>query len=269
MFSEPTLMLNWKWENSPDLKVATCFKYLNESVFSAEITGDLVKLSNSNCLENPTLRFLCINTHNFGFKVSHVFYSIQLLEYDTPTSWVPMQQAAASKFCSDESFICCFSAPLETIHPTKIFSISFCVQISNSIDNFHYDMVDTTWARQLWSAAIDRQLTDVVIWIGREKFEAHQVILSARSPIFDAHIKSQIRWNGQTTKPTILIPDIYAKIAKPFFEFLYTGSLSVPADENLFSLAQRFQVETLITICKLATRPLPDTDTLTSVLLSL
>jgi hypothetical protein len=227
-------------------------------VFSAEITGNLVNRSTSNSLENPTLRFLCINSQNLGFEVSQVFYSIQRHENDYPTSWVPMQ------FRSVENFICSFSARLKTtVNPIKIFSISFFVPIINSINNYHCEMVDTTWERQLWSAAIHRQLTDVEIWIGREKFEVHRVILSARSLIFDYQIQCQIRCNGEKRKTVFVLPESYAKIAKPFFEFLYTGFLTVSPDENLLSLAQMFDVETLISICELASaRPLPDTDTL-------
>jgi hypothetical protein len=220
--------------------------------------------SQQNSLENPTIRFICINTQNLGFKVSQVFYSIQRLEHDCPTSSIPLQLAATNQFCAVENFICSFSAPLNTtVHPIKIFSISFCVQIINSINNYHCEMVDTTWERQLWSAAIDRQLTDVEIWIGREKFEVHRVILSARSLIFDYQIQCQIRCNGEKRKTVFVLPESYAKIAKPFFEFLYTGFLTVSPDENLLSLAQMFDVETLISICELASaRPLPDTDTL-------
>ena len=242
VFSEPTLILNWKWEKSQDLKAFTRFQYLNEDVFSADISGDVVKLSVSN---------------QVGFKVSNVSYSIERFEHDSPSTWIPMQRSSSS----NENFNYCYSVQLGTVHAIEIFSFNFRVQISSFIDNFCYEMVDTTWARQLWSAATDRQLTDVVIWIGREKLEAHQVILSARSPILDAHIKSQIRWNGQETKTAILLPEIYSKVAKPFLEFLYTGSLSVSANDNLLlSLAKRFEVETLITICQLASRSLPDKD---------
>jgi hypothetical protein len=212
--SEPTLILKWKWENSPDLKVATCFNYLNESVFSAEITGNLVNRSTSNSLENPTLRFLCINSQNLGFEVSQVFYSIQRHENDYPTSWVPMQ------FRSVENFICSFSARLKTtVNPIKIFSISFFVPIINSINNYHCEMVDTTWERQLWSAAIDRQLTDVEIWIGREKFEVHRVILSARSLIFDYHIQCQIRCNGEKEKRFLCFLRLMLKSQNLFLNF--------------------------------------------------
>ena len=57
--------------------------------------------------------------------------------------------------------------------------IKFRVKIVNTNEN--YCFVDSTWSTDLLS---EKQFTDVDIFVGQNKLQAQQVVLSARSPVF-------------------------------------------------------------------------------------
>jgi hypothetical protein len=128
-------------------------------------------------------------------------------------------------------------------------------------------MMDVSWLTQLWKAAEDEKLTDLDVYVGQEKLmEAHQVILSARSPVL-SNLLSNMTKNGKAT--ITFEADIDFNIVKHFLYFLYTGSSKINlSNKQYLALAENYEVETLSKICNLAMVSSPDVDEVTNFLLA-
>ena len=104
-------------------------------------------------------------------------------------------------------------------------------------------------------------MTDVEIIVGLDdplvSFLAHRFILSARSPVFDAMLNGDFE---EARTWIIRISDVHPDLFAHFFHFLYTGKLRPFIGEDrrlkrdLFALTDRYQVDTLMHIC----RPAPE-----------
>jgi ABC-type transporter Mla MlaB component len=134
-------------------------------------------------------------------------------------------------------------------------NVHFRIEMTSTIENYHYEMMDTSWTTQLWQAALDQQLTDVEIFIGETKIEAHRVVLSARSPVLSVLLD-----NVSHVKPSVAIEEnMDVDVVKHFLKFLYTGCLEMSAtNKQLLELAELYQVKTLMKICQLANCISPD-----------
>ena len=65
-------------------------------------------------------------------------------------------------------------------------TVSFDIKIASTICNYYYDMMDDAWMKDFWTAATNKKLTDVEIFVGTVKLmEAHRIILSSRSPVLN------------------------------------------------------------------------------------
>ena len=149
-------------------------------------------------------------------------------------------------------------------HPT---SLNFYVQMINTIPNYDFKFVDATWGEQIWSSAIAKKYTDVEFLVGDQSFAAHRFILSVRSPVFAAMFNSGMA-EAKTGRVRIN-DDIDPKIFRSFLEFLYVGDLrSFKGKEQLFALADKYEVETLMALCKPTTEQPMDVDDFTKALLA-
>ena len=250
--STSNLLYNWEWDDLPDFSAIPLkyFPYRNERLFSAHVTGKCVRLVGSMSLETPILRLTLARLRKTGCKVEDVYFCLNNGQRDPQVPrWIKMTRASFG-----------FSAPLETLYSNHRYSISFCLKIASAVDNYHYEMMDATWATQLWSAAINRQLTDVEILVGSNKLEAHRVVLSSRSAILEALL------SGNTQTITIEA-DVDFPVVEQFLKFLYTGKLDFPAEnEQLLVLADIYEVITLKKLCQLACRAPPSVAEVTSSL---
>ena len=103
---------------------------------------------------------------------------------------------------------------------------------------------------QLWKSACTKQLNDVEFLVGKKSFWAHRFIVSARSPVFAAMFSSDMI---EATKGKVEIVDTEADVFETFLKFLYTGTLepfSLASDDRLSALADEYQVETLLALCR-------------------
>jgi len=137
------------------------------------------------------------------------------------------------------------------------FVVTFRVELSGAVNNFTNKPVDVTWNQQLWAAAVNREMTDVEFLVGEETFGAHRSLLSARSPVFGAMFTSGMK---EAKTGRVRIVDIDPTAFEHFLKFLYTGMLESSAmGEELFTIADKYQVETLMELCHPSTQP-ADTD---------
>ena len=101
--------------------------------------------------------------------------------------------------------------------------------------------------------------------VGEEAFGAHRSLRSARSPVFATMFASGMK---EADTGQVRIEDVDPSTFKRFLKFLYTGMLEPSADrEEIFVLADKYQVETLMNYCRPATEP-TDVDEFTEVFLS-
>lgn len=228
-------------------------------------------------IKKYSLSFFCANLNNIGCKVNEVSFSLNSGDgktgNSTSTTWIKMKQ----KNSRNAGLFLLFTGPVNpSVEPP--FSVNFCVKMTGSIPNYRYELMDTIWSKQLWSAAENCELTDVEMWVGSKKLEAHRVILSARSPVFNALLN---RINNATNHPinhednndvlkfSISIGgDFDFVIVQQFVAFLYTGILNIsPANEQLLEVAKMYEVETLKKICQLANQ-IPNAEEITTSLLT-
>ncbi len=134
------------------------------------------------------------------------------------------------------------------------FTVTFHVKLCSTVPNFINKMIDSTWSEQLWAAAVNKKMTDVEFVVDEEAFGAHRSLLSARSPVFTAMFASGMK-EAETGK--VRIDDVDPATFRQFLKFLYTGTVELSSlNGELFTVADRYQVETLMELC----RPASETD---------
>jgi len=101
---------------------------------------------------------------------------------------------------------------------------------------------------------LSKELSDVLIECKDKKFEAHQVILSSRSPVFRGMFQADMKEKkSQHVEVKDLEPDLVAEMLK----FIYTGSC-VATEENpdldmvsdLLVASDKYQIVTLKNVCQ-------------------
>lgn len=204
------------------------------------------------------VHFICVNHRKF---VKEVLYSTNY------TNWFEMKPKNAKQKWEKSEML--FFVAKADINFEKIGqqTIVFDIKMLSTIPNYSYEMMDKSWANQLWEAAVHGWFTDVDIFVGPNKImEAHQVILSARS----STLKTLLGNLKDKGKSTIIFPKEFDPlVVKHFLYFLYTGSAKVSfKNRQLLQLATDHKVETLIQVCTLATVDPPDVDEVTDFLLA-
>ena len=93
-----------------------------------------------------------------------------------------------------------------------------------------------------------KTLTDLVIQVQEEKFDAHKIILSARSSVFLAMFQSDLT-EKQTN--TVKIEDIEPAVFKEVLRFIYTDQVENMDElaEGLLAAAERYMLELLKEKC--------------------
>ena len=140
-------------------------------------------------------------------------------------------------------------------------NITFHVKLSSSSHTFDYQLVDATWTQQLLAAAQRKQFTDVEFLVDGKVFAAHRFIVSSRSSVFAAMFSD----NGmvENNAGTVTINDTDPDVFETFLKFLYTGTLepfSLADDDGLRALADKYQVDTLVSVCQSFTPKLSKED---------
>jgi hypothetical protein len=101
-------------------------------------------------------------------------------------------------------------------------------------------------------------LTDIEFLVGGRAFAAHRFIVSSRSPVFAAMFRSDMI---EANTGTVTINDTDPDVFETFLKFLYTGTLepiSLADDERLQTLANKYQVDTLVSFSSEAKEDLID-----------
>jgi len=255
----------WKlnqWGEDHSIISARAFEYNEEKVFRAQAKSCLSQLSNFNYY-NYSVTLLSFRRHESGNNVEEVFCTLN--SKSEIWDWKKMDE---NQTAANETMFQMFTSIGEQSHCKPLsppISVTFHAKVVKTVDNYGFKFVDSTWNEQIWTAAVDKKFTDVEFVVGDQSFTAHRFILSARSPVFAAMFKS-----GMTEARTgqVHIEDVDPSIFRTFLEFLYVGTLtSFSGKEQLFALADKYQVETLMTLCQPCSEPM-DVDDFTKALLA-
>ena len=143
----------------------------------------------------------------------------------------------------------------------------FWISVVETIPNYSFMLCDTLAAEQLWRLAADCQFTDIKFHVGDRIFNAHKMIVAARSPVMMAMFMSDMT---ESKTNNVKIDDCDPAVFERFLAFLYTGKLDESANhlEQLYAVADKYQVDTLKNLCQSAPAEL-DAAELTSLILLL
>ncbi|XP_046462631.1 uncharacterized protein LOC124208806 [Daphnia pulex] len=242
---ESTFRVVWIFEGRESAEKPLAIDYQNENLFSLHLKDGIV-------------HFICVNHRKF---VIQVLYSINC------SNWIEMK-AKSVRQQLEKSEMLFFAAQVD-VNFEQLFqqSIMFDIQMVQTIADYSYEMMDVSWMTQLWEAALGCRHTDVEIFVGQNKLmEAHQMVLSARSPVLNGLLRN-LKENGKSR--ISFHKGIEAHVVEHFLYFLYTGSSRMTFKNKQFlGLAEMHQVETLTKVCELAIVASPDVEEVTNFLLS-
>ena len=129
-------------------------------------------------------------------------------------------------------------------------TITFGVYITECLEQYRYQLSDVLFAEQLWTAALNKQWTDVEFAVKNHVFAAHRAILAARSPVLFSSFKPGI------ADSRIKIDHTSPMAFEIFLQFLYTGifrgNTNKGINEEVLHLADKYQLTTLKSLCQLA-----------------
>jgi len=245
----------WNWNQWKELDLSTtsaeAFHYKKEKLFRAQVKTGTRSMSREICHELVATLLSCHGQRS-GCKIQKVDCSLTMNHKDRNWIWEEMNEKVDA---SDEGMLQMFTKNATKAKSWQIsndysppFAITFHVKVVNTIANYDFKFIDMTWENQIWNAVVNRKFTDVELLVGDQSFAAHRFILSARSPVFAAMFNSGMA-EAQTGQ--VRIDDVEPNIFRIFLEFLYIGSLkSFEENEQLFTLADKYQVETLMTLCQ-------------------
>ena len=241
------------WEIPPkSLKQVSFESSLVSGGFGIDSSDEMfsAKISSDNHLRQFHLFFL---VHHTADKTCCNVQEVACSLEDGPQlelQMVTAERNSIQMFTGSQSFQIA-NLPRSRRFPSKI---TFAVKLVSIVPTFSYKPCDSLYANKLWSAANAKTMTDIEIIVGPDQpksFHAHRFILSARSPVFAAMFNSAFE---EARTGVVRLSDVHPHTFTHFLKFLYTGLM--PSGDNrklktnMFALADRYQVETLMKICR-------------------
>ena len=114
---------------------------------------------------------------------------------------------------------------------------------------YRYELMDA--GDELWAAAVNRCQIDVDFDVGGVVFGAHQIIVGQRSCFWRRQFES-IGEKGAKRFHIDTDPAVFREI----LHFIYTGRLKTAPSRKLMKLAKKYEVKTLVDLCRCATQEL-------------
>ena len=210
-----------------------------------------VGVKHNSRLNRYVLYFVARSRYHVGFEIVDVFFTTH-----QAATRLPMLSASIEGSTRVFSY--------EMVEWKTPVTCTFWVSVEETVDTYLYQLGDTMMAEQLWKAANDQLFTDVEFHVAGRIFSAHKAIVANRSPVLQAMFRNDMT---ESRTNQVKIDDVNAAVFKRFLRFLYTGRIDTCHDE-LFAVADKYQVETLRRLCQLSTNEL-DASELTSLVMSL
>jgi hypothetical protein len=194
----------------------------------------------------PTLIFMAINLNEIGMRVREVGFDAQNGEYRQSMTHNNVDGHGLQLFTFDLNAMVVGNC-----------TFTFSIWLEGSVPGcYSYQLCDRLAKQELWNASSNNQHHVDVEFVCRagKKFSAHKAILAARSPVFEELVDKHPTHDNSNGPLLIHIDDVDVSTVDEFLYFLYTGeakSISL-ASEDLLKLARRYQLKSLIELCKIA-----------------
>lgn len=253
------LVFTWKLDRTgPDGKaVSKFFQYQHEDVFRAGVARKLGP-------HPPTQYMLYLAATSFNklaITINSAAYHLSYSEADSASA-----SSAKRVFMTDEGdhAVRRFAAPLDIIYRVPCY-FTFFIEIGEENTPYEHNIGDMLLPDQMWLAVQQRLFTDVTFRVDDRLFTAHRSVLSARSPVFEAMLRSE--QNDSQAGDCILIEGIDAENFEHLLHFLYTGQLRVSANNpQLKAAADKYNLITLKNMCTVVEASLDEEEVTTSLL---
>ena len=115
------------------------------------------------------------------------------------------------------------------------------------VDDLDEQMSNTISSDDLGNLLVDRQLSDVVLRVGDQKFPVHRAILAARSPVFRAMFTSNMK---ESVAEEILIDDMEPDVMEELLRCVYTDQVPVECGCDMLIAFDRFGLISLFDRCQ-------------------
>jgi len=245
-------------EQDYNVTTSQAFEYQKEKLFRAQVKSSTCKMESKakkRCFLSKIIVMGYQEERN-SYKIVGVDYSLKRFDsFNNSLEKGKMEET--SKEGGGQQFLPMFTGEIENKLYTP-FTITFNVRLGSKVKNFHYTFIDSLWKDQVWAASVVKQGTDVEFLVGKEVFGAHRHLLSARSPVFAAMLKSGM---NESLTGKIRIDDLDSTTFFHFLKFLYTGEVENSGKtKKLFPAADKYQVKTLMDICPSSTADVKSTD---------
>ncbi len=196
--------------------------------------------------ESSVLFVVAIGLNKIGMKVEDIMYGIQ----GSGTGPVMMTKMTKEDICGKGSLQLFTTTLAEKVLGNCTFMFRICIEGTDS--GYSYQLSDRLAKDQLWTALKNGQhLPDVEFIVKGKKLSANKAILAARSQVFAEEFEKVQPVNGVPHQ--IRIDGAEPSTVLNFLHFIYTGEpMGTLADEELLKLADRYQLTTLSSLCKLA-----------------
>ena len=223
------------------------FENRGEKLFQAE----LLLWGYQSYQDTITLKFLSYNHHHINWIIENFTCCINQERKDSSKErCINMSEKSTGDNRELRQMFSCVNYCLSS-SISYPFLATFYVKMRSTAPDFTNKLVDSIFGEQLWAAVVNKKMTDVQFLVGEESFGAHRSLLSARSPVFSAMFSSGMK---EAETGQVCIEDVDPDTFKQFLKFLYTGMFEPSSmDSDLFEVADRYQVETLMELCRPAT----------------
>ncbi|XP_071033417.1 speckle-type POZ protein B-like [Parasteatoda tepidariorum] len=174
---------------------------------------------------------------------THIFKSSEF-----ETSFEKNQLEDKSDVCSTCSFKLVCTIYISDGTSTSTF-VNYSYEIDTCVGLGPLDIPQLPLQKDLKKMLLEREHTDLNLHAGKEMIPVHKCLLSARSPVFSAMFKRDMKEN-QTG--VVDIPDVESEVLRSFVEYLYTDIFSNTEFEhvlNLLLVADKYQVNSLKERC--------------------
>ena len=211
-----------------------------------------VGVKHNSRLSRYMLYFITKSRHQSGFEVVEIFFTT----HQTATR---MAMTLAARQGTTRVF------SYEMTDWRTPVTCTFWVSVVETVNDYCYELCDRLMGDQLWSSVGNKLFTDIEFHVGGQVIPAHKVVVAARSPVFAAMFQSDME---ESRTNQVKISDIEPTVFRDFLYFLYTGRLNSANIHDLYMAADKYQVETLKSLCTKPDQELDASD-LTSLVLSL
>jgi len=251
----------WTKGNKEILKINVPFELDKKRLFRAEL--EIRRNPQIKTASSIRIRFLSYALESINSALNEVIFSIdQNINGNDVVRGVMFEEPT-----HDKQLIRLFTIPEMNLNDIpSSFLITFKVKLINTVPNLCNKLSDSIWSEELWASAVNRKMTDVEFLVDEETFGAHRSLLSARSPVFAAMFTSGMK---EASTGQVSIKDIDPITFRNFLKFLYTGMLEpLTVNKELFSVADKYRVETLMELCRSATHMAVDMDSIINIFFS-